>query len=534
MTDRNEKTGQQQHDELLEKMKAAKEKWDQEDQDEDDTDRLLSQAMEVAIEQGKGWAPGEKEEYMKKIMDDDFIPPIFAGSQEELEKSGLADAFSSLLYKDETPTELMLSFKKKGNHAFLDGKRNQVKNIQFYRDAINHYYEAVAWAQKVEPVEAGNVKKGVEGEDQTFTGQELNEIKSTLCANAAMAHMQLKNWGHVRDESIKALEYNKNNVKAWYRLAKAHQMLKDWEGAGDAIESGLAVEVESDNKDLRKLEKQLEEKVRKARRARQMRERARAERVLRVKVVWRHCKESGIRLGRVPLVATVTDEEDDGDEADESRWNSHHPHTGLLPSRSPTGEWYWPCLFVYPSHSQSDFIESFGEPEMIALRMAEMFPELEDSGGETAVPWDYNNEFVCSGLAVYFEVHWTDDDEGKAVHPDSVEIIKDQGSAMRFFEASRALKGDEGPEMANVARIAERQHLHKQRKAWKKLHGSLRVKPDPCPIMRVHPAVTLRDVLTDSRMVVPNVSCSKRLPSRLYCPVMQRFRLRNNCFFLDA
>ena len=78
---------------------------------------------------------------------------------------------------------------------------------------------------------------------------------------------------------------------------------------------------------------------------------------------------------------------------------------------------------------------------------------------------------------------------------------------MRFYEASRALKGDEGPEMQNIARIAERQHLHKQRKKWKKQHGSLRVKPDPCPVVRVHPAVTLLDVLTDSRMVVPNVSC---------------------------
>ena len=79
MTKESEKTGEQQHDELLDRMKAAKEQWDQDDGEaQDDTDRLLSEAMELAIEQGKGWAPGEKEEYMKKIMDDDFIPPIFA------------------------------------------------------------------------------------------------------------------------------------------------------------------------------------------------------------------------------------------------------------------------------------------------------------------------------------------------------------------------------------------------------------------------------------------------------------------------
>lgn len=502
MTEEANKTGEQQHDELLQRMKAAKEKWDQEDGEQDDTDRLLSEAMELAIEQGKGWAPGEKEEYMNKIMDDDFIPPIFAGNQEELEQSGLADAFSSLLY-DETPTELMMAAKKKGNDAFADGKRNVVNNVQFYRDAINHYYEAIAWSQKVVPVEPDEA--ATETDEQTFTEEELNEFRSTLCANTAMAHMQLKNWGFVREESVKALDYNKNNVKAWYRLAKAHQMLKNWEEAGDAVESGLAVE--KDNKELLKLEKLLEEKVRKARRARQQRERARAERVVRVKDAWKHCKESGIKLGRVPLVATVTDEEDEGDddETQESRWNSHHPHTGRLPTRLPNGEWSWPSMFVYPSHSQSDFVESFVESEMLALRMAEMFPVLEDEGDETAVSWDYNNDFVCSALAIYFEVHCTEG-EHEAIHPDSVELIKDQGSAMRFYEASRALKGDEGPEMANIARIAERQHLHKQRKRWKKQHGSLRVKPDPCPVVRVHPAVTLLDMLTDSRMVVPNVS----------------------------
>lgn len=493
MTDQAE-----QMDELMERMKQAKETWD-DDEEQDDTDRILSQAMELAIEQGKGWAPGEKEAYMKKIMDDDFIPPIFASNQEELEQSGLSDAFSSLLH-DETPTQLMLACKKKGNDAFMDGKRNEVQNVQFYRDAINHYYEAFAWSQKVVPVEPGD--ETAAEDDETFTEQELNELKSTLCANSATAHMQLKNWGYVRDESLKALEFNNQNVKAWYRLAKAHQMLKNWEQAGDAIESGLAVD--GDNKELLKLEKLLEDKVRKARRARQQRERARAERVVRVKKVWKHCKEEGIKLGRVPLVATVTDEEDDGDEEEESRWHSHHPHTGRLPIHTSSGDWAWPCMFVYPSHSQSDFVESFLEPEMLARRMAEMFPELEESGDETAVPWDYKNEYVCSNLAVYFEVHCTEED-GKVIHPDSVELIKDQGSAMRFYEASRALKGDEGQEMSNIARISERQHLYKQRKAWKKKHGSLRVKPNPCPVVRVHPAVILRDVLTDSRMVVPNV-----------------------------
>jgi len=141
----------------------------------------------------------------------------------------------------------------------------------------------------------------------------------------------------------------------------------------------------------------------------------------------------------------------------------------------------------------------------LAVRMAEVFPELEDGQTETAMPWDYNNVFTCSNLAVYFEVHCTEEQEAEGIfHPEYVEPLKDQKSAMRFYESSRALKGDEGEEMAHLARCVERRNLYRQRKAWKQRHGSLWSKPDPSPVVRVHPAATLRDVLVDNRMVVPN------------------------------
>jgi hypothetical protein len=179
------------------------------------------------------------------------------------------------------------------------------------------------------------------------------------------------------------------------------------------------------------------------------------------------------------------------------------PNSGQLPSLS-SGECSWPCMFMYPSHRQSDFVEHLGEDEMLAIRLAQMFPELEDVG-ETQMPWDFKNEFFCSNLAIYFEVHRSDDDD-RVFHPEEVELLRDQASCMRFYESSRALKGDEGIEMSNVVRAVERKHLYQQRKAWKKQHGSLWSKREECPVVRVHPAMSLKDVLVDSRMVVPNVS----------------------------
>lgn len=333
----------------------------------------------------------------------------------------------------------------------------------------------------------------------------MNRIRYVKCLSISVENA----WNdtpHCNPHTKQAISHDPNNIKAWYRLAKAQQMLQVWEDAGNAIDAGLAIE--KDNKDLLKLQKLTEEKVRKARLHRQQRERARAERTSKIKEVWRYCKDENIALGRLPLVASVKDDEDEGD-AVEHRWHHHYPHTGILPRRREDGGWAWPTLFVYPSHRQSDFIEQFGEDELFALRMGQMFPQDESFNGDadTDIVWDFNNEFRCSNLAVYFEVHCSSDDKGnkkQVIHPDSVERLANLSSAMRFYEASRALKGDEGPEMATVARCMERKHLHQQRKAWINTHGSLWAKPDPCPVMQVHPGATLAHILRHKNLVIPN------------------------------
>lgn len=494
-------------DDLMSQMQQEKDKWDKEamelEDGPDETDALLSKAIEMAISQGKGWKAGEKEAYISQVMDDDYVHPIFATDQEDMEKSGLADAFSSLMY-DEPPVQTMVEKKKKGNDAFMNGKRNIAKNVQYYRDAINCYYESYYWAKKVIPDTSAVDKDGRSLDDlEVYSKSELDEFKSTVLANAAMAHMQIKNWGYVRDDSKRSLAYNNANIKAWYRLAKAHEMLQNWEDAGDAIDSGLGID--QDNQPLIRLRHRLQKKISRARDARQKRQKARARRIAKVKDVWKHCKMNNIVLGRIPLVSKVNDDDDDYDKnVDDTRWHHHHPHTGLLPKEfGESGKWSWPCMFLYPSHNLSDFIEHFAETDMLAIRMAEVFPELESGQSETAVTWDFNNEFVCSRLAVYFEVHCIEGD-GKLIHPECVEKLTDQAATMRFYECSRALKGDEGPDMAHVASLLEKRHLNKQRKAWEKEYRSLWAKPDPCPVVRVHPAATLIEILNDKRMIVPN------------------------------
>ena len=121
-------------EELLAKMTAAKEEWDAEAEASpdgpDETDKLLSEAISMAIDQGKGWAsPEEREKYLEQLLDDEFIPPLFAETPEELEKSGLKDAFTTLHNEGETPGKNMLDCRKKGNKSIALGRKNVAKNM---------------------------------------------------------------------------------------------------------------------------------------------------------------------------------------------------------------------------------------------------------------------------------------------------------------------------------------------------------------------------------------------------------------------
>jgi len=317
-----------------------------------------------------------------------------------------------------------------------------------------------------------------------------------------MAHTQLKNWGFVVDNCNIALRFDETNVKAYFRLAKAHQSKREWVSAYIAAEKGLALE--PDNKDLLKMVKAVEQNARNARVQRQKKERARAERVGYVKRLWRACKNSNIKLGRVPLIATLNDDDVDEEEEEqiENQWGYHHPHSGKLPkfdNENSTSVTSWPVLFVYPSHHQSDFIEKFESSEMLAMQMAEMFPH------EGPTPsWDYNNEFTCDKLAIYFEVHEVSSDiSDGVVFWESVEKLSDMGSCMNFFENARALKGDDGLEAQEKARTKERTRLGAVKRKWAEKRGKW-ARPDLPGVVRVHPAMTLIDVLTDERCVVAN------------------------------
>ncbi|OEU08112.1 hypothetical protein FRACYDRAFT_229304 [Fragilariopsis cylindrus CCMP1102] len=508
---------------------------DSNDSDDSDGDRMLQEAIDMAIQNGKGWAPEQKEEYMKMILDDDYIPPIFCSSEEELRNTGLSEAFSSLKYDDDPAITMKLT-KQRASKAFLDGKQNLAQNIQYYRTAINLYYETVHWATKIEPLEHRqqstptlDVKKdddtptkpnsSIREDTSTFevyTENELNNIKSTLYSNSSLCHVQLKNWGYAKNDAERSLTFNDQNIKSIYRLALSYSMLREYIECGTTIDTGL--DIDSKNKELLKLKKSCSTKINSARQAKQKRETQRSERIAKIKCIWKHCQNptlskisstgDKIKLGRIALVASTNDSHDEDASCLESKWHHHFPHTGSIP-KNIGNEWTWPCMFQYPSHNQSDFVKDFNENELLAMRMGEMYPELDEENfdgaiKETSMKWDYRNEFTCSNLAIYFECNEVTTTKNGIIHPEQVELLTDLSSTMKYYESSRALKGDEGPDIMKVVELLERKRLKKQRKQWKKQYNSLYNKPNPVDCIRIHPGMTLHEILIHPKMIVTN------------------------------
>lgn len=64
----------------------------------------------------------------------------------------------------------------------------------------------------------------------------------------------------------------------------------------------------------------------------------------------------------------------------------------------------WPVVLLYPQYSQIDVIEGVSANDMLAIHLAEMFPELADlytQNDSMAVSWDRDREYQVSQLAVY-------------------------------------------------------------------------------------------------------------------------------------
>lgn len=176
-------------------------------------------------------------------------------------------------------------------------------------------------------------------------------------------------------DCAQALKLNPNNIKAYFRSSTALFRLDKLDEAQNACEKGLYLDPANkplnDNLSEISARRSVLEKVA-ARRKEEENVRQRKELVLRTALMARN-----IRLRK-------TDKAPDMEDA----------HICLDPDPlSPASSLVFPCIFLYPTDAQSDFIKSFHETNTITDHLQYILP----------LPWDTAAAYKINSILCYME-----------------------------------------------------------------------------------------------------------------------------------
>lgn len=255
--------------------------------------------------------------------------------------------------EETTPEERASSFKDQGNKALQTGLKQRKK---FYvRQAIEQYTEGI----KLEFNDAS--------------------LRSTLYSNRAQANLVLGNLRNAMLDGKEAIEEDQNNVKAYFRTAKAALGLSKFETCEELCDLALALNSlklsPADQSDFLSLKQ----------RAHQQRDDDR-------------CREEEEALRRAEARAPARRLA----EALLSRgWRIGRPQfsvEGHKPRIEGNGDISWPTLFFYPEASmQSDVIESFEESDSFSDHLDRMF-----GNDAPPLPWDDSRQYRRHNIDIFY------------------------------------------------------------------------------------------------------------------------------------
>lgn len=282
----------------------------------------------------------------------------------ELEENDELEAFKALAYEG-TPAEIALNFKEQGNECFKEGKWADAK--EFYTKGI----QVLQIEQRKRASEAKN--------DHVKSPEEHEELQilETSLVNRAACHLSLQNYRSCTLDCAAVIRLNPQNVKAYYRSAKALLALSKISEADDVCARGLALD--PSNSALKAVAEQIIAKnaavqAKKQKELEREQQKRKEEMLLQAAL-----KARGIRVRKTKQPPEMED-----------------ARVQLVPDPSdPTSELVFPTVLLYPLHLQSDFIKDFGETETLGSRLAHILAE--------PAPWDRGREYTYTGVECYME-----------------------------------------------------------------------------------------------------------------------------------
>uniref|UniRef100_A0A6Q2WUS6 Cns1/TTC4 wheel domain-containing protein n=1 Tax=Esox lucius TaxID=8010 RepID=A0A6Q2WUS6_ESOLU len=316
----------------------------------------------------------KKEKYSNAFSEDNWeeefnkVPMFMKTAPEDIDplKHPELAAIQSIIHDDDRPLgEQAQSLKDEGNEYFKE--RN-------YKKAIVSYT-------------AGLQKKC----------SDCN-VNAVLHTNRAAAHFHLGNMRSALNDAVAAKKFKPDHLKALIRGATCCLELKKYTDALQWCEEGLKLQP-TDKKllELRaaadKHKRVAERDARKAK-VQEKKERSEREALLAAIKVSRNVKiKTSVLYSASKALAGL---DLDGLCSTEA--------TGARVFLGEQGIIYWPVLFLYPEHQQTDFISAFSESSSFLDHLSHMF-------GEELPPWDTDRKYSFKNLQVFFE-----DEERESLH----------------------------------------------------------------------------------------------------------------------
>ncbi|KAI1426811.1 TPR-like protein [Xylaria sp. FL1777] len=352
------------------------------------TSALLSAAMLPELSPGRAMT-------QKKTVDEVVAElkksPFF---MTELEENDETEAFKALAYEG-TPLENSSEFKEQGNECFkarrwADAKEFYTKGILILAAEERKRKQAAADPSSQESSEVKSKEnyeepeKDEEDEEEkekkkkATSEDEIRQERATLeslYVNRAACHIELKNYRSCWLDGSAALRLNPNNIKAYYRSARAFLAVGRIAEADDACARGLALD--ESNNPLKAVARDIVKKAEELS-ARQRREAERQAKEKRREMLIKAALKA--RAIRTRATAQPPEMEDAG--------------LKLVPDPDdPASHLCFPTVLLYPAHLESDFIKAFNETDSLADHLGYVFP----------LPWDREGAYTLAGVECYVE-----------------------------------------------------------------------------------------------------------------------------------
>ncbi|KAK7880752.1 hypothetical protein WMY93_032613 [Mugilogobius chulae] len=228
------------------------------------------------------------------------------------------------------------------------------------------------------------------------------DLNTVIYSNRAAAHFYLGNMRSALKDATIAKKLKPDHLKALIRGAQCCIELKNFAEALKWCDEGL--KLHPTDKKLQELrasaDKHKRAADRDARKAKLKEKKLLGEKEILLSAI----KDRGIKLFPSTRPQRGSDSEDE--EGDSSSRGVSQLSLDGLSSQEVTGAQvylnqedgalYWPVLFLYPEHQQSDFISAFCENHCFSDHLSVMF-------GEELPPWDTDQKYSPSNLLLFFE-----------------------------------------------------------------------------------------------------------------------------------